>query len=276
MRYGWLRRVAVVSLIVAAFGNSPGAQTVGGGGSGGSGGTVTSVGASLGLATQAGTCASGTITSTGVLSACLGTNPQTTSYTLLNSDGSKVVTMNGNSLTLTIGQATASGNFANGWATTILNRGSNANALPAVTIANSGSSTLNGCPAVFAIAVGASLSLASDGTNYDCALNPGAPTWRAVSGTTDTLVPGDCGNGVNYTSASAVTVTLPNNFVPMCSIALTQAGAGKVSPTAAAGGSILTNPHSFTGTFGQNAVIGVTVITNGGTTAAWDLTGDGG
>lgn len=259
---------------VAEAQNQQPAIYVSGGGSGSGSGSVTSISAGLGVNVTAGTCATGSITTSGTLSSCLPVNPQTTNYTLQNTDGSSVVTMSGAGLTLTIEQPTSSGNFAANWSTTILNIGT---AYTTVALDSGVTATLKGCPPLggFGIPPGAALLLGSDGTNYACQLVPGPPSWRTVSGTTDALTPGDCGNGVIYTNAGAVTVTLPNNFPPMCSVAAIQRGAGKVSPSAAAGASILANPHSFTGTFGVNSVIGLTVITNGGSTAAWLLTGDG-
>jgi hypothetical protein len=97
----------------------------------------------------------------------------------------------------------------------------------------------------------------------------------ARSGTTDTLAAGDCGTTIEYTSASAVTVTGPNSLVIGCHIAIVQGGAGQVT-VAAGSGATLVSAHSYTKTFGQNAGIGLSVIENaGGTAAKYFLFGDG-
>lgn len=97
----------------------------------------------------------------------------------------------------------------------------------------------------------------------------------ARSGTTDTLAATDCGTTIEYTSASAVTVTAPSSLVIGCHIAIVQGGAGQVtiSPGASA---TLVSAHSYTKTFGQNAGIGLSVIENaGGSAAKYFLFGDG-
>ncbi len=62
------------------------------------------------------------------------------------------------------------------------------------------------------------------------------PTVRTVAVTTDTVLNTDCGNIVQYSSASAVAVTLPEagsggNFNPRCQITLANRGAGNVTVT---------------------------------------------
>lgn len=97
----------------------------------------------------------------------------------------------------------------------------------------------------------------------------------ARSGTTDTLAAGDCGTTIEYTSASAVTVTGPNSLVIGCHIAIVQGGAGQVTVAAGTGASLV-SAHSYTKTFGQNAGIGLSVIENsGGAAAKYFLFGDG-
>lgn len=98
---------------------------------------------------------------------------------------------------------------------------------------------------------------------------------RTISGTTDTLAATDCGNSVEYTSASAVTVTVPNSLPIGCQVALAQYGAGKVSTTAGASAT-QRSPHSYTGTSAQYTEIYVHVIENsGGAAAVYSLLGDG-
>jgi hypothetical protein len=89
----------------------------------------------------------------------------------------------------------------------------------------------------------------------------------ARSGTTDTLAAGDCGTTIEYTSASAVTVTAPNSLVIGCHIAIVQGGAGQVTVSAGASATLV-SAHSYTKTFGQNAGIGLSVIENAGGSAA--------
>jgi hypothetical protein len=97
----------------------------------------------------------------------------------------------------------------------------------------------------------------------------------ARSGTTDTLAAGDCGTTIEYTSASAVTVTAPNSLVIGCHIAIVQGGAGQVTVSAGASATLV-SAHSYTKTFGQNAGIGLSVIENaGGSAAKYFLFGDG-
>jgi hypothetical protein len=97
----------------------------------------------------------------------------------------------------------------------------------------------------------------------------------ARSGTTDTLAATDCGTTIEYTSASAVTVTAPNSLVIGCHIAIVQGGAGQVTVSAGASATLV-SAHSYTKTFGQNAGIGLSVIENaGGSAAKYFLFGDG-
>jgi hypothetical protein len=99
------------------------------------------------------------------------------------------------------------------------------------------------------------------------------------SGTTYTLVAGDCGKTVVFTSATAVTVTIPASIVPAsgtaCAIAIFQSGAGQVAVNGTAvSAATLVSAHSYTKTFGQNAMIGLTLTTVGATATAV-LSGDG-
>ena len=95
------------------------------------------------------------------------------------------------------------------------------------------------------------------------------------SGTTYTLAAADCGTTIEFTSASAITVTLPNSLSPGCHIAVEQNGAGQITFSAASGAT-LQSAHSFTKTFGQYAIVGLSVLSNsGGSAAVWTLSGDG-
>jgi hypothetical protein len=100
-------------------------------------------------------------------------------------------------------------------------------------------------------------------------------TQNNQSGTTYTLAATDCGKTVYFTSSSPITVTLPNNLAVPCTAQLEQGGAGQVTAIPASGATGPNNPHGFTKTFGQYAVITVFVDTNSGTNGHWILTGDG-
>ena len=100
-------------------------------------------------------------------------------------------------------------------------------------------------------------------------------TVSSQSGTTYTLAVGDCGTTVQFTSGSAITVTLPNSITAVCNIAIEQDGAGQITFSAASGAT-LHSAHSYTKTYGQYAIVGVSVLSNsGGSSAVWYLTGDG-
>jgi hypothetical protein len=106
---------------------------------------------------------------------------------------------------------------------------------------------------------------------------------RSVNaGTTDTLdtsgtTTSDCGGTVEYNVTATMTVTAPATGAVDCTIGLVQLGAGRVVPSAASGGTILPNPHGYTGTFSAaNAEIFLQLIQNsGGSAAQYLLTGDG-
>lgn len=100
-------------------------------------------------------------------------------------------------------------------------------------------------------------------------------TQNNQSGTSYTLVSSDCGKTVYFTSSSPVTVTLPNNLPVPCTVQLEEGGAGQLQAIPASGATGPSNPHGFTKTFGQFAVITVFVDTNSGTNGHWILTGDG-
>jgi hypothetical protein len=104
-------------------------------------------------------------------------------------------------------------------------------------------------------------------------------TANTQSGTTYTLAATDCGKTVVFTSATAVTVTIPSSIVPAvgttCSIAILQSAAGQVAVNGTAvTAATLVSAHSYTKTFGVNAMIGLTLTTIGATATAV-LSGDG-
>lgn len=95
------------------------------------------------------------------------------------------------------------------------------------------------------------------------------------TGATYTFAATDCGTTVEFTSSSAVAATLPNSLPIGCHIAAVQAGTGQITFSPASGATMY-SAHSFTMTYGQYAVVGVSVIENsGGSAAVWYLTGDG-
>jgi len=120
------------------------------------------------------------------------------------------------------------------------------------------------------------------------AAQPDAHTWSATqtftsvlgtvkteTGTADTLDAADCGKIIRYTNAANITVTLPDSLPAGCSMALIQRGAGQIIPTVS-GGATLTSARGYTKSFGLNAMIGLTIDSNaGGTAAAYIFSGDG-
>lgn len=98
-------------------------------------------------------------------------------------------------------------------------------------------------------------------------------------GTTYTFTSNDCGTMVIFTNASAVTATIPASIAPasgtMCYIGVRQDGTGQIAVNGSAvTAATLTSAHSYTKTFGQNAMIGLQVTTISATATA-NLVGDG-
>ena len=95
------------------------------------------------------------------------------------------------------------------------------------------------------------------------------------SGTTYTLTALDCATTIQFTSASAITVTLPNSLPVGCHVAIEQDGAGQITFSAASG-ALLHSSHTYTKTFGQFAGVDLSVLDNSnGTSSIWYLFGDG-
>jgi hypothetical protein len=95
------------------------------------------------------------------------------------------------------------------------------------------------------------------------------------SSTARTLASSDCGKLIRFTSNSAITVTLPNSLSVGCHIAMAQIGTAQVTLSAASGAT-LNSAHNYTKTYGQYAIIGVSVgINSGGSAATYLFTGDG-
>jgi hypothetical protein len=96
------------------------------------------------------------------------------------------------------------------------------------------------------------------------------------SNTSRTLAATDTGTTIRFTSASAVTVTLPNDLAVGFTVEIIQSGAGRISFSAASGAAI-DNRQSQTKTYGQYAAVRLIVVANsGGTAAVYNLAGDTG
>lgn len=133
--------------------------------------TVTSITAGLGQSTVAGTCGSGSITTSGTIAACNAVNTQTGNYSVVNGDGFKTVNCNAaGGCTFTVPQATASGNFAAGWGACFTSQ------LGTVTLSPT-TSTIYGAGTSFV--AGQTECLQSDGTNY---LGTGGASPNTVTG----------------------------------------------------------------------------------------------
>lgn len=97
----------------------------------------------------------------------------------------------------------------------------------------------------------------------------------ADSTTSRTLGAADCGTTVQFTNAGAIAVTVPNSLPVGCNIALEQDGAGQITVSAGSGATAR-SPHSYTKTFAQYSIIGISVISNsGGAAAVYNFVGDG-
>lgn len=97
-------------------------------------------------------------------------------------------------------------------------------------------------------------------------------TRSTQAGTTYTLASTDCGTLVRFTNAAAIAVTVPSTLAVGCHIALMQTtAAGQITVSAGGGATFSANPHGYTKSFGQFAIIGVTVYD----TSTFTLIGDG-
>lgn len=204
--------VALAALLLAA----PASARIDNPGGGSGAGSVTSVAAGAGLSTAAGSCATGTITTTGTLATCLTVLDKTADYTVANADNGKIVRLTANSATFTLPQATASGNFAAGtWGACFTNQGAGV-----LTIAPQ-TSTIAGVPAL-TLSQYQGYCVTSDGTNY--------------VGWTNQLpaLTGDV-----TTSAGAAATTIANNAVTTAKINANAVTLAKLATQAA--GTVLNN-----------------------------------
>jgi len=95
------------------------------------------------------------------------------------------------------------------------------------------------------------------------------------SGSSYTLANSDNKSTMRFTSATAVTITLPNNLQTGFSVNIIQAGAGQITFTPASGATCR-NRQSFTKSAGQYALCNLLIISNSsGTVAEYLLSGDG-
>lgn len=99
-------------------------------------------------------------------------------------------------------------------------------------------------------------------------------TYNDISAATYTISSGDAAKVLRFTSASAVTVTLPNNLTVGFNCIVQQAAAGQITFTPASG-AFRRNRQSHTKSAGQWAVCNLQVHTNsGGAAAEYVLSGD--
>lgn len=96
---------------------------------------------------------------------------------------------------------------------------------------------------------------------------------KLVENTSYTLVEGDTGLVVEISDGSPLTVTLPNDLPKGWCATIVQRGAGQLTFSPEAGGS-LSHRQSHTKTAGQWAVTTLYVRSNSGTSAAYVLAGD--
>ena len=115
---------------------------------------------------------------------------------------------------------------------------------------------------------------------YTCGLNGSLGTVTGYHGLIQydatiarTFTDNDCGSTWEFTSSSAITVTLANSALAACDIRVIQKGAGQVTFTAASGAT-LASFGGFTKSAGANAAVTALVDQNsGGTSASWILAG---
>lgn len=209
----------------------------------------------------------------GVCSTTAADRTVTVSTTIAATDMGGQVNFNGSSLTVTF-PAISSTVLAAGMSVTVCNYASSSLTISSTPTINGYS--VSSLPAVNN-GVASCLNVTSNGTSLDGVPVNGAailtPTQRTVSGTTDTLLSGDCNNLVTYTSSSAVSVTAPATFAVGCSIAIQQSGSGQVTVASTGSGTIVST-YTARSTAAQQAVVGMTVTANsGGSAAVWALTG---
>lgn len=143
-------------------------------------------------------CTQTAITTTGTLSEARCINAQTgATYAIVDGDRGKLVTgSNAAAQAYSIAQAGAASAFANGWSTTILNKGVGTLTITPTT------STINGA-ATYLLFAGQSVTISSDGSNYQ--IDPGTTggvTISSQTGANYAFVASDFGKLVNLSNAS--------------------------------------------------------------------------
>jgi hypothetical protein len=196
---------------------------------------------------------------------------KTASYTLVASDAGHIIPFNGSGLIITLPNVSSSVFPAGSWAI-LENEGYKVSSLPNLTITEPSTSTFYGVPLnisagstnTFALVPGMWAELVSDGTNYMVYQGGALEGQDTISGTSYTADNWDCYQTRHFTSASAVTVTIPSGLVQGCILNFEQDGAGTVTLTAGSG--LTLSGYNGLVSSGQYAQFFVT-IGSGGTTA---------
>jgi len=115
---------------------------------------------------------------------------------------------------------------------------------------------------------------ATAATFQDGILQRAVPNIRTATGTTDTLLAADNLGIIRYTSASAVTLTLPNNLVAGFNCTIYQRGAGQITWSPASGATAISG-QGFVKSAANGAAIHLFVETNSGTNASYLVSGYG-
>lgn len=159
-------------------------------------------------------------------------NAQTgTSYTILTTDRSKLVTFsNASAIAVTLPQADST-NFPDGWYAEVKNKGAGTATITPTTSTIDGKATLT-------LPTGYGATIYSDGTNYQIqGFYRLDPSTNAQTGTTYTIVTGDRGKLITTSNASAIAVTLPQANATTfesgwrCKLRNKGAGAATITPT---------------------------------------------
>jgi hypothetical protein len=131
----------------------------------------------------------------------------------------------------------------------------------------------------FAVTLAAYAASTQLGTiaNYKTTVNTVSFTACTLSATTGCSGSGDCGRTLSMIGTNPV-ITIPATLATGCAVNVLQTGTTQVSITGSAvTAATLLTPNSFVGkTAGQNAMIGVLILSNsGGSSAVAVMTGNG-
>jgi hypothetical protein len=169
-------------------------------------------------------------------------------------------------------QRDGSGNFSAGTITAALT----GNASTATNIApNTGTTTTvlhgnaSGAPSFGAVVTGDITDGTIAAADLSATLVAALATYTVTTDATTsrTLAAGDCGTVIQFTSASAVTVTVPTGLGAGCNVIASQSGAGVVSFTASS--TTLRQLAGTASTAGQHAKVSLYATTD----SLWDLSG---